>query len=508
VTLTGVDPVAIANNAAATLTVSGSGFENGAVVVLQGYSTLQTVFVSSTLLQAVVPAGVPGEINGRLYDVIVFNPTNPQTNCAALPGALTVFRPAPTATPGPTSTPAPTAYVRPTLTVQSYGASSTTLSPGQDIDFEMTLQNLGQVTAANVIVTFVPGDLMPRATGGVQALGDIAAGASLRFFQPFRVSSSLWSYEADLQVKVSYTDAYGKPYEETFTLTFPVSLPSSTATPTPTLSTRPNVSIVGHETEPSVLTPGSTVALDLNLVNVGPQTARLITIRMNIPTANQSSLASLSSNERYVDQLGPGESTAVHYDLAVSGDAGAGLIPITFELSYTDSTNAQVSEVESLSLRVDSVPFLYVSLFSDVPETITLGDTFELPIQVINIGSNSVNVNTVEVVSDKLAISDGLSFLGELDAGTSGSLVANAQAVEAGTATVWVHVNYLDAFQQPQVYTQEMTFEVQGIATPEPSAESPTSAGSLQFQGEAREMTLWERIVQALLGFLGLAVQG
>jgi uncharacterized repeat protein (TIGR01451 family) len=511
VTVTGVDPASIWNTSATTIMVFGTGFDAGAVVVLEGYSALTTTTVDATLLKAEVPAGIPGSRNGKRYDVTVYNETNPQTDCNTLPNGLRVYTkstPGPTDTPEPTGTPVPTDFVRPSLIVQSYGASSTVLSPGQDIDFEMTLQNLGQVKATNIIVTFLSGDLIPRVTGGVHSIPDLSPQQSYRFFQPLRVDSSLWDYEAILEVEASYTDQYGNDYFETFDLSFPVYLAASTATPTATLSVRPDVIIEAYETEPDMLTAGNTLQLDLDVVNVSPEMARQIIIRLNLTDTSLETLAPLSSsNERYIDQLDTGARTRVTYNLAVNGDAEAGLVPVEFEISYIDNYNVQYTETETISLRIDTIPLFYISLFNPVPDVINVGDSFEIPIQVINIGQHSINVNTVEVISDQLEITDGLLFIGELDSGTSGSLVAQAKALEPGAATVEVHVNYLDAFQQPRVYIQDLTFEVQGETAQEAQAEAESMGGANQQWGAAQEMTVWQRIKQALLGFFGLAVQ-
>lgn len=491
-----VVPNKVGNGAPSTITLIGSGFVSGAVVVLDGYSTLATNFVSDTVLTATVPMGAPaGKYNVRVI--------NPDSTCDVLKEGLRIKDElSATGTPAPTSTPEPTNYVRPVITVVSYGASSQMVYPGQEIDFEMTVQNTGDLVARDVVVVFSGDDLIPRETGGLRSLGDIAPGESVRFWQPLRVSSNLTGYEAVVTITFRYNDEYGKEYTDQSTLSLEAGQYGATATPTPTLSVSPNIVIEAHSTDPEKLTPGSNPVLYLDLVNVSAEMARQFTIRLNLPEASQDTLAILSSNERYVDQLAPGERIRVSYDLAVSGEAGAGLVPVEFELSYIDNYNVQHSEVETFSLRVDTLPFLYVSLFNPVPEVITVGDMFELPIQVINIGTQSLNVTTIEVMSDLLAITDGSTFLGELDSGTSGSLIAQAEALDAGTATVWVSVNYLDDFQQLQVYTHELTFEVQ--AAPVSQDESQ---GTPQQPGVSQDMTLWERIKQALLGFFGLAVQ-
>ena len=230
--ITSVQPGTVVNTGQTEIVITGSGFVDGAVVVLSNWGGLETTFVSRQVLRANVPAGVPP----GTYDVQVVKPNAATT---VLRGGLTVILPAgPTDTPEPSPTPAPTDFIRPLLVVQSYGASAPQITPGQNLDFEMTIVNAGQAAAANVLATFVSGDFVPRATGGVRALGTLAPGQSIRFWQPLFATDDLRGKDqAVLKVTATYTDINGQSYESSFELTFPVVPQASggaaaTATPT------------------------------------------------------------------------------------------------------------------------------------------------------------------------------------------------------------------------------------------------------------------------------------
>jgi hypothetical protein len=503
-----VQPGTIVNTTAVTITVIGDGFEEGAVVVLDGYGALATTCVNATLMTATVPAGVPGAYRGRDYDVRVINPTNPEDNRDVLEDALTVFTPVsakpsePTKTPVPTNTPLPTEFIRPIVTIQSYGASSKVIVRGHDIDFEMTLENTGQITATNVVATFISGDLVPRATGGVRSVGSIAPGQTSRFFQPFTVSENIGPDVAIMQVLVEYTDQYGVAYSETFDLSFPVS-PSPEATVTPTLTPtprlRPQLIIEGYTTSPDAITPGTTFRLNIDLVNVSDQPARRVFVRLGESAAMLGPLAPLgSTNVRYMEVVAPGERFTLSYDLVVDGDAESGVVLIDTTLQYDDGYDVTHTEVETISLQVFGKPHFQVDLFEPLPETIFVGDTFELPVEVINIGQGSVNVSIVDVHSEDLHITDGVQYVGPLDGGTSGSVIATAEAAKAGSAVVEVRVHYLDNFQQPQVFTHVLTFEIQQIEEELPEGENSQPEG---------ELTFGQRVWRAILGFLGLGTR-
>jgi hypothetical protein len=96
-----------------------------------------------------------------------------------------------------------------------------------------------------------------------------------------------------------------------------------------------------------------------------------------------------------------------------------------------------------------------------------------------------------------MEISDGTSFLGALDGGTSGSIDATIVAQESGAIPIQVTVNYLDDFNHPRVITQTLTVQVD---TPQitPQAGSPGAPSSDQPPG------FWDRVLRFLRGLVGL----
>jgi hypothetical protein len=515
-------PNTVVNSVDNTLLVEGAGYVDPVRVEIVGsaYGLLDAT-IGGHGISLILPAGFPA----GTYGVVVHNGDG---TTGAATNMLTVLSPtptlpippspvnAPTSTPVPTKTPEPTRFLRPLLIVQSYGASSATLSPGQDIDFELTLESTGVTTARNIVMTFVRGDLIPRVTGGVQSIRDLAAGDAEHVWQPFTVKSSLSSNEAVLNVQVEYTDDQGTRYTASFDLTFPVKLPVSsstatptpTSTPTPTLSVRPQIIIESYSIDPNPLYPGAVAQLHLELVNASGEAARQVVTSLEFSQDNLLVLVPLSSNRRFTEELDAGERVALPYDLAVAGDAAAGLIPINVLVSYSDDHNNTYQDTNTIGLRIEVYPAFLVTLYQSVPDVIRTGDSFDLPIRVINIGQEDVNVNTIEVTSDQFTITNGVLYLGPLYASASGSLLAHAEASKAGTATVTVTVNYLDGYQRPQKYTHELTFKVQEYQrTAEAGGGTyPGASGVRGSRGQA-SMTVGQRILQAILGFLGLATR-
>jgi len=510
-----VQPSTISNATQTTITVRGSGFEDGAIVVLESYGTLETTCISSGVLTAVVPAGVPGEYNGKSYDVTVINPSG---NSTKKHHALTVVTPIPTATPG---APQPTAFVRPILTVQSYGASSPQLLSHQDIDFEMTLQNLGQAAATNVVVTFIAGDLIPRTTGGVQALGTIAPGQSVRFFQPF-TTGSLSGSVAVLDVQVDYTDASGAAYSGTFKLTFPVVQRGGAAAPTPTPTPQPLVRpqlVIDHYTvDVEQLLPGLLFTLTLEVHNRGTADAKGVTMIVGGGTVSEGGEGTPSaggisggsgeftnfapvgsSNVQLLGDLASGAVLTAAQDLVVNVSTNPGAYPFKVSFAYVDPTGRRYVDDQVITLLVYTPVQIDLGFYRD-PNPIFAGQPNALPLQITNLGRAGVVFGNMEVTAEGAQLTNNIILVGRLDPGGYFTMDATLIPDQPGPLTLTVTLNYSDDFNKPQTITRTLEVEVQEMPPMEPGMEGGEIPPDMVPQSE----TLLQRIWRFILGLLGL----
>jgi hypothetical protein len=521
--ISGVNPSTVSNASASTLVVTGSGFLNGAVVVVAGYGALTTTFVSVTVLTGVLPAGVaPGT-----YTITV---VNPDATTASLPNALTVTAPAPT--PAPTNTPAATAFVRPLLVVQSYGASSPAIAPSANYDFEMTLVNSGQATATNIIATFTSGDFVPRVTGGVVSVGTLTPGQTARFFQPLTASRDVAGKNvATLEVKVAYTDVNGTAYDETFTLTFPVTIPQSgprpTATPTPTAppALRPQLLVTGYDTDVAQLRPGARFTLSLDVKNAGLWHAKGVTLIVGGGTAGGGNGTSGTpqpggnggvsgaggeftnfapvgaSNVQFLGDLTVGASIQATQDLIVNASTEPGAYTVKISLAYTDDKGASYTDDQVITLLVYQPPIIQISFYRD-PGPLFTGQPNQLPLQVVNLGRSTVVLGNLVITAPGAQLENNNVLVGGLDLGFPFTLDALVTPEQPGPLDLTVTVDYTDDFNQSQTITQTLQVEVlesDPIIDPGDSGED----GGVEPPPAAQE-TLWQMVWRFIRGLLGL----
>ena len=189
--------------------------------------------------------------------------------------------PTETPTPSPTRTPTiqPNASARPQLVVKRADpAGSTSIQYGQDFDLSVTLKNSGENKAYNIQAVFTPGDLIPRTNGGVVDAGDLPAGQDMTFRQPMTAEDTLWGQQfAMTTMTLTYADAQGTAYTDTFNISIPVTAPVTYgSTATPTAISRPQLVITDYNTSVTPLEPGVQFALQLTVTNSGTSAARQV----------------------------------------------------------------------------------------------------------------------------------------------------------------------------------------------------------------------------------------
>ncbi|MBP6015741.1 MAG: IPT/TIG domain-containing protein [Candidatus Promineofilum sp.] len=533
--ITAIQPDTLINDVAVELVVTGRGFVNGSVVVINNFGGLETVFVSGSVLRATVP---PGLSPGR-YTVKV---VNPDAATAELPEALKIVLPAgPTNTPEASPTPAPTDFVRPLLVVASYGASAPKITPGQNLDFEMTLANAGQAMATNVVATFTSGDFVPRETGGVRALGTLGPGQTARFWQPLFATADLrGSATAVLKVVATYTDVNGQSYESAFELSFPVvpsggggaaatATPTATPTGTPGPRQRPQLVVTTNNTDPAQLQPGSRFALNLTVDNLGQANARNVTLILGGGSGGSSTVDGTpepgglagaggsftefapigSSNVSPLGDLPVGDARDASLQLIVNTTTKPGAYPVKVSFVYTDDKGVSYVDDQVITLLVFQTPQVQMDFYTQPPPFFA-GQPGGLPLQLVNTGRNSVIFGNFSVTAEEAELTNNAIFVGALEPGGFFPLDALITPLEAGPLELLLSVNYTDDFSRPAVITQTLTIEVMEdvpFEPVDPGLEGEGIDGGGEFPVEENsggDQSLLDRLWRFLRGLFGL----
>ena len=435
----------------------------------------------------------------------------------------------------PTPTP-PAAVSRPLLVITGYGSSVNPIPAGKDFDLEVTLKNKGQAQASNIVVAFESPDFLPRDTGGVRTLNRLNAGNSADLSQPFLANAELAGKTVStLTVKITYSDASGATYTETFTLTLdlknPVSSGSGAAQPTatPTGVARAQIVVSSYASDVDPLQPGTVFNLNLEIHNLGTADARAVTLVLggsSIPNPGDGSstpqpggvsggssdltnFAPLgSSNLFYVGDIAAGQVVKGSQQLIVNVTTQPGAYPLKLSFVYNDSKNNQIVDDQVVTLLVYSLPQVEVNFYRD-PGVFFTNQPNMLPLQITNLGKKTTVLGNMRISAEGAEVTNNVSLVGALDPGGYFTLDSMVIPSQAGPLDLSVTINYTDDFNQPRVITQTVQVAVEEAPVMEPM---PGEGGMLGPDGlpispegfPTTEETFWQKVLRFFKGLLGL----
>lgn len=392
----------------------------------------------------------------------------------------------------PGAAPDITIYGRPMLVVTSTAVAP---QPGLEasfprvFDLKLTVSNIGSIVASHVVGTVPANDYVGAETGSaVFGFTYIYAGKSAE------TTLHLMLDRADLSGRVQpviHLEYYTYDEEEDVTLKYTGDEPVRLFFGEQGWN-RPALLIDSLTSEPEIPAPGDSCTLRVNLSNISAGDADQVLIRLGGTDGPKPFATVGAGNVGHIDRIPAHQTAEAAFSLVVDGDASAGLYPIQVALSYRNVLGEDLTDNQVIYLKVRTRPALQAGLTGELPTPLVAGESFDLPVEVINIGRQSLNVGTIELTSDDLILTNGSIYSGPLDGSTSTSLVATAVAGEAGPARVVLTVHYLDEFNQPQTWTQAFDFTIEESFIP------PVVTG-----GGEDSPSIFESIWKAILAFLG-----
>jgi len=386
--------------------------------------------------------------------------------------------------------------------------------PGQPFSLTFTLHNAGDGVAEDVLVSVGEGGpAMPVAAGSTQSVGLLGDDGMRELLQRLIVSESTSKGSYSQAMSIQYEDEEGDSYttEQRVGLTV--------AELEEELTSRPRLTITGYRNEPRLLIPGEMFNLFVDLLNVGEAAAKDIRVALGSGKLAEDlsgggtgpsppPFAPLdTSNVKFIAYLGGKERATVAQRMIVDGQARSGVYTLDITFGYRDEDGVDYTAGEVVSLLVIRQPHLQIELYQPVTEVMT-DVLFAIPVEVINVGQETANVNTMELRSLDLEITDGTTYIGPLDPGTSGLLEAQAIAHQSGEAVAQVIINYLDDFGHRQQVIQELRFQVQAPPTPVPTLVSGAAGEQMRMTGArpGEELSLGDKMVRLAKALLGLGV--
>lgn len=275
-----------------------------------------------------------------------------------------------------------------------------------------------------------------------------------------------------IETKIEATDTNGEPIEQSFTTyvtiadgksaaetdTGQASQPAGSGGPS---ASKPVLMVTACDVKPTVLKGDESFGIDLSIKNVGRRTAH--NIRISIAGEDPNIVLLDDFGAQYLQALASGKENAFAFDMRVLPMALGGMHVMTVTIQYESTDNAAFTETAQFRIDVEQPLDLSYDPIK-LPEKITSGESFTVPIGVYNAGLSAIyNVKCTLEVPGLIAASTYLGNLApEETAEKSMSIFATTidSTNRYGTSFGYYIISYEDADGTPHSESGELTIEI------------------------------------------------
>src|SRR5690606_2527867 len=367
-TVTRTEPGQVTTGQAATLSVLGTGLTSTTTVRLVGFGFLETTFVNSHALTAVIPPTLPpGQYGIEVSD--------PSKGTVASPNGLNVAQPTTTPamlptfeppTPIPTLPPPTPVPGRPSLIVRDFVSTPTIVEPGGTVELQFEIINQGNRAAQGVAVSLgADGSFVPASGQASATIASIEPNASASVILRAVVSMEATAGPNNVPIEMTYRDFSGESYTSSATVSVVVGENSETS----------QVVLVRYSTQPDPVEPAQRIMVDVLVMNMGTDVARQVLLR--IAGEGGVLLAGSQGDSFSLGDLAPQESKNITGPMIVRQDAEAGPQGQPMTLSWVKDGEIQES-VGTITIEVAQVikpePLILLQSYSTGEDILQPGD--------------------------------------------------------------------------------------------------------------------------------------
>lgn len=399
------------------------------------------------------------------------------------------------------------------VTLSRYLVNPNPAIPGQPVTITVLLTNTGNDTAQQVLVTVAAdGILLAGPQGNSFPVGDIPAGGSASVDMPLIVSGSAKSGPQSQSISISFLQS-GENKNINGSMTLDI---AKITVPAPIMN------LDSYSTGFDYLQPGQRFTLEITLKNIGDAPAGGLSVTFGSvesssadPTPGAGSSTSVTPSNTFAP-LGSGgtqfigtveadgEGVTLTQEFIVSGSVDSGVFGLPITLLYTRPDGSSSQTKLSASLVVLVPPQIRITQSAPIPESVNLGDSIVVSLEIANRGRKVVNFTNAVITTENADVLDGAeTYLGPVRNDDSTTLNATVIPSAEGEATITVTLNYTDDLNQPKTIEEVYTIQV----NPAPPAIDfgPTPDFSQPLPGgEEPQIDNRDLLGRLLLGLLGL----
>jgi hypothetical protein len=401
------EPSQITAGQSANLSIIGANFTETTSVRLIGYGFLDTLFINSSAITAVLPSTLPA----GWYAVEISDPTH---GTATAPNTLTVLAAAveATETPEPTLTPG-----EPTLIVRTFSASPSSIYPGDTTQLTLEIVNVGSRTAEGGVVTLGQSNFSPANGQASVTLPDLPPSSTTATYFAVIAPADAAEGAAAIPIVLSSRDVSGQTYSDEATLSVTI-LAEETG--------EARVVLDAYSVLPSMALPGEAVTVEATFVNSGTETASQMLAQLD--TAGGILIAGSQGSSFSIGDMRAGASATITMPLVVADDAPAGVQAQAFTVTYLQGDETRQTSA-SISLTVRQVveeSQVLLGSYHVTPESVLPGGAVTVEATFVNDGTETASQVLVQLDTAGgvlIAGSQGSSFrMGDMPPGASATI--------------------------------------------------------------------------------------
>lgn len=356
-----------------------------------------------------------------------------------------------------------------TVVLVTRSAMDKPIAPDETRDVTISFKNARSTKLVSPVATVAPSDsLIVLNETSTFVLEDIAPGATRDIVVRVKALKEISSTNQSISTELKYSyDSGGMLTQATASdrINFPALVPSKADTPVP------NIVIRSFTCGESSVAAGSSFPLRFAFENTGSIKIENIVVTVD---GGENFTMDGGTNTFHYNALAAGAAQTQEVPMwaVPNGKSGAQSIGVGFKYEYVDGDKRTSA---SADIRI-SVPIYQPDRFQlnapVVPETVNVGEETELTMAYVNKGKDDISNVEAIVEGDGVDTPARTQYLGNITAGTSGTIGFALTPTAAGPVDVVLKISYENADQQIQVKTFPVTLQAEDLPPPTTSATS------------------------------------
>lgn len=344
---------------------------------------------------------------------------------------------------------------------------SSPISPGEVFDLVLAFKNTGDVTVKNAAATVAPSEgLSLLNAASTFPVPDIAPGKTASITVKLQGASQISSSAQSLSVDLRYTYGSAATAASAASASDRLNIPAKAASSASSVEKPvPNIVVQKFDYGGKPVAAGGRFPLSFTFENTGTTKVENIVVTVD---GGECFTVDGGSNTAHYDGLAAGKTLIQELPLQAvpTCKSGAQAITVSFKYEYVDAgkRSAVTSDIR-LSVPV-SQPDRF-QLNQPVAASFTAGEEGEVTLAYVNKGRADIGNLEAQLVGEGFESPAKVQYLGNVAAGTSGSIGFALTPEAAGKLDLTIKVTYEDADLQTQTKEFPLSLTVEEGA-PEP----------------------------------------